>query len=93
MPTYEYECRSCGHLFEKFQPITARPQGKCPECQGSAQRRMGVGAGVIFKGSGFYETDYKRKPAAEASPCSSCKEAKACPNATGGGKQGGKNES
>ena len=59
MPTYEYECRSCGHVFEKFQPITARPIRKCPLCRKSVRRLIGNGAGVIFKGSGFYETDYR----------------------------------
>ena len=61
MPTYEYECQDCPHTFEKFQAITARPLRKCPECGGKVQRLIGAGAGVIFKGSGFYETDYKRK--------------------------------
>jgi len=61
MPTYEYECRSCSHVFEKFQSITARPLRKCEQCGGSVRRLIGAGAGVIFRGSGFYETDYKRK--------------------------------
>ncbi len=60
MPTYEYVCEKCGHEFERFQPITARPTRKCPRCgQSSAKRLIGVGAGIIFKGSGFYETDYR----------------------------------
>ena len=59
MPTYEYECRSCGHAFEKFQPITATPIRRCPVCGKSVRRLIGNGAGVIFKGSGFYETDYR----------------------------------
>ena len=59
MPTYEYECKSCSHRFEKFQSITSRPLRKCPECTGSVRRLIGAGAGVIFKGSGFYETDYR----------------------------------
>ena len=61
MPTYEYKCRSCSHVFEKFQSITASPLRKCVRCGGSVRRLIGAGAGVIFKGSGFYETDYKRK--------------------------------
>jgi putative FmdB family regulatory protein len=61
MPTYEYECDACGHIFEKFQSITAKPVRKCPECNGHVRRLIGAGSGVIFKGSGFYETDYKRK--------------------------------
>jgi putative FmdB family regulatory protein len=91
MPTYDYECNDCGHAFEKFQAITARRLTSCPECDGRVRRLIGAGSGVIFKGSGFYETDYKRKPAA-TSPCSSCKEAKACP-AAGGEGGGGKAES
>lgn len=60
MPTYEYRCRSCGHTFEKFQPITAKPVKRCPACgKNSAERLIGTGAGIIFKGSGFYETDYR----------------------------------
>jgi putative FmdB family regulatory protein len=60
MPTYEYVCESCGHEFEKFQTITARPIRKCPKCgKNSVQRLIGAGAGVIFKGSGFYQTDYR----------------------------------
>ena len=61
MPTYEYECDDCHHTFEKFQSITARPLRRCPRCGGSVRRLIGAGAGVIFKGNGFYETDYKRK--------------------------------
>ena len=60
MPTYDYECDACGHTFEKFQPITARAIRKCPECGKRKVRRLiGAGAGVIFKGSGFYQTDYR----------------------------------
>jgi len=66
MPTYEYECKACEHRFEKFQSITARPLRKCPRCGGRVRRLIGAGAGVIFKGSGFYETDYKRKRSAPA---------------------------
>ena len=77
MPTYEYECRACEHIFEVFQSMTAQPIRKCPHCgKLRVKRLIGVGAGFIFKGSGFYETDYKRKPApvtadkkSEASAC------------------------
>ncbi len=61
MPTYEYECESCGRCFEKYQSITARPLRKCPVCGKKLRRKIGAGGGIIFKGSGFYETDYKRK--------------------------------
>lgn len=60
MPTYEYLCRSCDHRFEQFQSMSARALRKCPECSKSAlERLIGAGAGVIFKGSGFYQTDYR----------------------------------
>jgi putative FmdB family regulatory protein len=60
MPTYEYKCDACGHAFEKFQSITAAPIKKCPECGKSKVRRLiGTGAGLLFKGSGFYITDYR----------------------------------
>jgi putative FmdB family regulatory protein len=69
MPTYEYECSSCGHRFEKFQSITAPPVKKCPKCGKKVRRLLGTGAGVIFKGSGFYVTDHRSenyKKAAQA---------------------------
>ena len=59
MPTYEYECQKCSHLFEKFQSITAEPLKRCPKCRGKVKRLLGTGAGIIFKGSGFYQTDYR----------------------------------
>lgn len=60
MPTYEYECRGCHHLFELFQTITAKPITRCPKCKKNKARRLiGRGAGIIFKGSGFYQTDYR----------------------------------
>ncbi len=61
MPTYEYECTKCNHAFEEFQRITAEPLKRCPKCKGKLRRLMGAGSGIIFKGTGFYETDYKRK--------------------------------
>ncbi|MGF1483661.1 MAG: FmdB family zinc ribbon protein [Opitutales bacterium] len=61
MPTYEYQCKRCGHEFETFQSISAAPLKKCPACgKMSLQRLISAGAGIIFKGGGFYETDYKR---------------------------------
>jgi putative FmdB family regulatory protein len=60
VPTYEYACDNCGHEFDKFQAITARPLKKCPVCGKNKLRRLiGAGGGVIFKGSGFYQTDYR----------------------------------
>ncbi len=63
MPTYEYECIVCGHVFDVFHNMTAKPRVKCKECGGRTKKRIGAGAGIIFKGSGFYETDYKRSNA------------------------------
>src|SRR5215210_2205505 len=60
MPTYDYECDACGHTFELFQSITEPVQKKCPKCGKSKLRRLfGTGAAVVFKGSGFYQTDYR----------------------------------
>ena len=78
MPTYEYRCPN-GHVFEKFfQSITDKKRERCPQCGKSAQRVISGGAGLVFKGSGFYITDYKRagerksegepKPATESKP-------------------------
>ncbi len=60
MPTYEYECLDCKHTFEEFQKITDEPLKQCPKCGGKIRRLISGGAGLIFKGSGFYVTDYKR---------------------------------
>jgi len=61
MPTYDYRCDACGHEMDKFQGITEPALKKCPACGKPKLRRLiGSGAGIIFKGSGFYETDYKR---------------------------------
>lgn len=60
MPTYDYVCNACGHNLEIFQSMSASPLRKCPECgRLKLKRLIGIGAGVIFKGSGFYETDYR----------------------------------
>ncbi len=60
MPTYEYRCEACKHEFEQYQSITAAPLRKCPACgQRALQRLLGTGGGIIFKGSGFYQTDYR----------------------------------
>ena len=65
MPTYEYVCKGCEHKFELFQKMSDGVKRKCPECgELKLKRLLGIGAGLIFKGSGFYETDYRR-PAKE----------------------------
>ena len=70
MPTYDYECSACSHKFEEFQRITEEPLKKCPECgKNKLNRLFGTGAAIVFKGSGFYQTDYRSdsyKKAAEA---------------------------
>jgi putative FmdB family regulatory protein len=60
MPTYDYHCDACDHEFELFQSIKAEPEKKCPECGKKKLRRLiGPGAAIVFKGSGFYKTDYR----------------------------------
>jgi len=77
MPTYEYQCENCGYSFEEFQSITAEPLTICPKCQGHVRRLISSGNGFLFKGSGFYITDYrsegykKDKQKAEGSSSSS----------------------
>lgn len=82
MPTYQYECSACDHVFEAMQSMVEKKLKKCPECGKSKLHRLiGGGSGIIFKGSGFYETDYKRKeplPCETGSVKASQKGAKAC---------------
>ena len=82
MPTYQYQCANCDYEFEEFQPITAKPMRKCPQCGRNKLRRLiGSGGGLIFKGSGFYCNDY-RKSSAAPSTSKPKKEAKAEPCCT-----------
>jgi putative FmdB family regulatory protein len=67
MPTYQYRCLACGHEFEKFEKMSASGRTKCPQCGKVAERQISGGAGLLFKGSGFYITDYKRKGQQQAS--------------------------
>lgn len=78
MPTYDYLCDHCGHKFELFQSITESQKRKCPECKKHKLRRLfGTGGAIVFKGSGFYETDYRsesyKKGAEEAKKASESK--------------------
>ncbi len=66
MPTYEYQCRSCAQRFEARQSIMASPRTRCPQCGKKVDRLISAGAGFLFKGSGFYSTDYRSKPYQEA---------------------------
>lgn len=69
MPTYEYQCAKCGHTFEQFQSMKDEPLKKCPKCKKAAVKRLvGGGAGLIFKGSGFYITDYKKSSGSAGAP-------------------------
>ena len=88
MPTYDYECTKCGKKIEIFQSMTDKPKKSCPDCKGKLRRLIGSGSGMIFKGTGFYITDYKKqnscstKPSVDNKPketdksCASCKD---CP--------------
>jgi putative FmdB family regulatory protein len=92
MPTYEYACEKCGHHFEQFQSITAKPLTVCPEdlCprkrwgKGRVKRKLSAGAGLLFKGSGFYITDYRSENYKQAAK----KDAPAPASSTGEGKAG-----
>lgn len=80
MPTYDYECASCGYAFELFQKISDKHLEKCPKCNKKVRRLIGSGSGIIFKGSGFYATDYRKgskndsAKAQEAPTCPKLKE-------------------
>ncbi|MCF7887005.1 MAG: zinc ribbon domain-containing protein [Candidatus Omnitrophica bacterium] len=78
MPTYDYRCLKCGKIFEAFQKIADAPLKKCVYCKGKVERLISSGSGIIFKGSGFYETDYKQKN--RKSNPSNNKQCKNCPD-------------
>lgn len=94
MPTYDYHCEACGRDYEMFQAITANPVKKCPHCGKSKARRLiGTGGGIIFRGSGFYCTDYRdnngggnraKGSASESGP--KPEKSKSPPSESGGGK-------
>lgn len=95
MPTYDYICDACSHVWEEFQSITAEPTKKCPECKKKkARRRIGSGAGILFKGTGFYQTDYRSdsyKKAADADSKSSSGGESSSKGSSGGSSGGGSN--
>jgi|SRR5579883_967097 len=85
MPTYDYECDACGHTFEEWQSFKDEPLTQCPACKKKKLRRLfGGGAAIIFKGSGFYETDYRKDSYKQAEKAD--KEAAAKPEANGSAK-------
>jgi putative FmdB family regulatory protein len=104
MPTYDYRCRKCGHTFELFHGIKDDAPKRCPKCRGRAQRVPAGGAGVLFKGTGFYVTDYRSKaykekarqektagaPAGGGSGSKATGGGESGAKATGGGSTGGK---
>jgi putative FmdB family regulatory protein len=91
MPTYTYKCKKCGNEFDKFQSMAAEPLQNCEyeNCDGEVKRLIGMGAGAILKGSGFYQTDFKntaKQKAAEpqqSGKCHSCPSANSCEKAAG----------
>ncbi len=84
MPTYDYECDACKHTFELYQGINAEVEKKCPECKKNKLRRLlGTGAAIVFKGSGFYQTDYRSE---------SYKKSQAADGSGGSAKSEGKSE-
>ncbi|MCO5168098.1 MAG: zinc ribbon domain-containing protein [Planctomycetes bacterium] len=83
MPTYDYVCQDCSHAFEHFQSMSSDPLTTCPQCQGDLKRLIGTGGALIFKGSGFYCTDYK-KPSPDAKVEKAKEASKAVKESSGG---------
>jgi putative FmdB family regulatory protein len=92
MPTYAYECERCHHRFELLQGITDPPRQRCPRCRGKVRRLVSQGGGLIFRGAGFYATDYKRKERRppDESAASEPGPAKGSGDGEAGGSRGGK---
>lgn len=89
MPTYKYECSACGHGFELFQSMTDSVKKKCPSCgKSKLQRLIGAGAGILFKGSGFYETDYRSSSYQAAAKADSGGDGKKSDSSASGGGSG-----
>lgn len=99
MPTYDYECKKCGHRFEVFQSMKDDRLTDCPldECDGEVKRLLGTGAGIIFKGSGFYETDYRsdsyKKAASAEKPSSDSGSSSSSDSSSGSSDSGSKSSS
>lgn len=77
MPSYDYQCTTCSHVFEVTHKITEKPSLNCPQCSGAVKKLFGGGVGIVFKGSGFYKTDYAPTRGCEtksesSSACSGC---------------------
>lgn len=94
MPTYDYVCGNCDHKWELFQSITAKPIRKCPECgRLKAKRVIGPGAGIIFKGSGFYQTDYRSSSYKKAAAADKKSQESAKSNGSGDASKSSKSDS
>lgn len=95
MPTYDYACRKCGHEFEAFQSMKDAPLEDCPEeeCDGKVKRKIGAGAGFLFKGSGFYITDYRSDSYKKAAKNESSAGSKSKSESSGASKESGKGKS
>ncbi len=92
MPTYTYECKKCSHAFDVFHGMNAKPRVRCKDCKGPCRKLLGTGSGIIFKGTGFYETDYKDKKGTPPSD-ESKKPAKSDSNGSGDSTGGTKDSS
>jgi len=82
MPTYDYVCLKCKDKFEVFQKITDEPLKSCPSCGGKTKRLIGKGVGLIFKGSGFYQTDYKNKSSSRSKKTNTPSTCPGCDNSS-----------
>ena len=78
MPTYGYECNKCGYSFEKFQQMTDEPIKICPKCKGEVRKLISAGSSIIFKGDGFYSTDYRKDTAPCCGVSNPCDNPKRC---------------
>ena len=84
MPTYDYVCDECGHEFEAFESIMAPPQSDCPECKiPKLRRKIGPGAAILFKGSGFYQTDYRSESYKKAAKAEKTPDSGSAPTSDG----------
>lgn len=93
MPTYDYECEKCGHRFEKFQSMSDPVLKTCPKCKGKVKRLIGAGAGLLFKGEGFYITDYRSKGYQDKAKSDKAAEGGSSGSKDGGTSDGGKSDS
>ncbi|MGC9454291.1 MAG: FmdB family zinc ribbon protein [Phycisphaerae bacterium] len=93
MPTYEYECQACGHSFERFQQMSDAPVKVCPVCgKRKVKRLLGTGAGIIFRGSGFYATDYRNNSSGRGNGGSNGKDSGKSESKDSADKAGGKKD-